>query len=232
MRIYLLTLNLLCQHESFSPGTSQTNLEFPNVLALLRNILHSFSHQCNQHVQEKNKSQHNESDEEQEEQDGVLGVLLDLQVTQPQGELEQIHQDRPQAAVGVALPILLARLNQGSQSWEGSTGRFQSQSLFRNTGYFIQRIQTAEQSQSCPATQSSLEAERAHISKWDSRDLRPRQICSHLNLTSRRNPSMSSHANRALIHNNAKIFTHTEHQCFSPVIFTYTKSQQEHDVHN
>lgn len=94
------------------------------MLTLLGDILHSLSHQGNEHVEEENKGEDDIGDEQEKKQDGVLGVLLDVQVTQADGELEEFQHRITEAAVGTAaLTVLGTLLDQRGQGWEDMTGR-------------------------------------------------------------------------------------------------------------
>lgn len=91
-------------------GLCQAHLQAPDALALLGDVLHRLPHQGYEHVEEEDKGEDDVGDEQEQEEDGVLGVLLDVQVTQAYGELEELQHRVAEAAIGAAVRMALGAL--------------------------------------------------------------------------------------------------------------------------
>ena len=82
----------------------------PDVLTFLGDLLHSLSHQGNEHVEKQNEGEDDIGDEQEQKENGILGVLLDVQVTQAYGELEEFQNCIPEAAIGAAVFVVFGTL--------------------------------------------------------------------------------------------------------------------------
>ena len=82
----------------------------PDALTVLGDILHCFSHQGNEHVEEEDKGKDDIGDEQEQKEDGVLGVLLYVQVTQAYGELKEFQHCVTEAAIGAAVLVVTGTL--------------------------------------------------------------------------------------------------------------------------
>lgn len=79
------------------------HLKLPDLLALLGYLPHRLPHQSDQHVQQQDKGEDDVGDQEDEEDSWVLGTVDHVQLPHPNGQFEQIQQER---AEGVGVPAL------------------------------------------------------------------------------------------------------------------------------
>lgn len=91
-------------------GLCPAHLQAPDPLTLFGDVLHCLPHQGNEHVEEEHKGEDDVGDEKEEEEDGVGGVLLNVQVTQAYGELEELQHRLTEAAIGAAVLVVLGAL--------------------------------------------------------------------------------------------------------------------------
>lgn len=105
-----------------SAEQSPTHLQAPDPLTLFGDIFHCLAHQGNEHVEEEDKGENDVGDEQEEKEDGVGGVLLNVQVAQTYGELEELQHRVAEAAVRAAVLLVFgALLNQRGQRWGDKT---------------------------------------------------------------------------------------------------------------
>lgn len=103
-----------CQQCVVNPhlGLHQAHLEAPDALTLLGDVLDGLSHEGNEHVEEEDEGEDDVGDEQEQKEDGVLGVLLDVQVAQAYGEFEELQHSVTEAAVGGAVLVAGRLLDQ------------------------------------------------------------------------------------------------------------------------
>lgn len=108
--------------QSPNRGLCPTHLQAPDPLTLFGDIFHCLAHQGNEHVEEEDKGEDDVGDEQEEKEDGVGGVLLNVQVAQTYGELEELQHRVAEAAVRAAVLLVFgALLNQRGQRWGDKT---------------------------------------------------------------------------------------------------------------
>lgn len=73
-------------------------------------------------LRRRTKSEDDVGDEQEQEEDGVLGVLLDVQVAQAYGELEEFQHRVTEAAVGAAVLMVLGTSRSARPEREDITG--------------------------------------------------------------------------------------------------------------
>lgn len=104
--------------QSPNRGLCPTHLQAPDPLTLFGDIFHCLAHQGNEHVEEEDEGEDDIGDEQEEKEDGVGGVLLNVQVAQTYGELEELQHRVAEAAVRAAVLLVFgALLNQRGQRW-------------------------------------------------------------------------------------------------------------------
>lgn len=86
-------------------------LELPNAFTVSRDIGDCLVHQGNQHVQQEDVGQDYKEEEEEHDKVLELHVLMEFQVTHPNGELEELQRSSKHPCVHILFFLLF--------SWEG-----------------------------------------------------------------------------------------------------------------
>lgn len=79
------------------------HLQLPDLLALLGHLPHRLPHQGNQHVKQQDKGEDDVGHQQDEEHGRILGAVNHVQLSHPNGQLEEVQQER---AEGVGVPAL------------------------------------------------------------------------------------------------------------------------------
>lgn len=88
--------------------TESRYLEFPDALALLCNFAHSFSHQCNKHIEQEDVRKDDIENQKDDKHRLEPVVLCKLQVSHPNSELEKFQAGIIQTVIGCAASLCMA----------------------------------------------------------------------------------------------------------------------------
>lgn len=84
-----------------------SHLQLPNTFAVARNISDSLTHESNQHVEQKDVGEDHKKQQQKHDKVSESGMFMKIQVTHPNGDLEELQADTEQPTIHSMAPSIL-----------------------------------------------------------------------------------------------------------------------------